>query len=422
MTSHSRIALMVPLLLAANLLVAQAPSSAEWHSPAVDAAALWPERTASSGTHSADLEIRLRDPLRGGLLQAGTFGVAPLMGPVEEERFLVRIAIDFLDGDTAVRVRVLDTDGSELNFVDLSSAEPGRWEGDLCDVIPSQGARVEMKVLRGRALGTVLRIGREYVTSVPILGTEARKASLGGTIAIARSICLDPQAEINPLSVGTSKYTRNLSWPGTSFSYVVQGGPPNTCGDIHTYRNGNWHAATGWLCTDGTGYGTKGPWYVTTSYPGADQTDAESYIRWPNTMTTTSTSSIIDVTPPTVTITPNTTFFGSASDGPWGIGFSREWTRVELRYRDDTTGSFWNSKDPCYSFPSCYTLGYAPPDIALTDLPQTGTAKTFNWGYQPYVGCPQNHSCSVVVTVFDRWSSTTATRRWSSTTTTYRGD
>lgn len=403
---------MVPLLLAADLLVAQAPPSAEWQTPGVDAAALWPQRTASSGTLSADLELRLRDPLRGGLLQAGTSGVAPLIGPAEEERFLVRIAIDFLDRDTAVRVRVLDIDGSELNFVDLSSPEPGRWEGDLCDVIPSQGARVEMKVLQGRALGTVLRIGREYVTSVPILGTEAKKAFLGGTMAIARSICLDPQAEINPLSVGTSNYTRNLSWPGTSFSYVVQGGPPNTCGDIHTYRNGNWQVTAGWLCTDGTGYGTKGPWNITTSYPGADQNDAQSYIQWPNQTVTTSTWSIIDVTAPSLSLNSGLTFGGSASDGIWGIGFDRAFTSVRLALRDDTTGTWW-SNGPCWSPPNCYTASSPQWSTALTNLPSSGVkVHSLDWGFQAYPACPLNHRCSVVVTVNDIWSTTTSSRQW----------
>lgn len=414
MTFSYRAAFLAMALLAMPAVEAQPFANANRRLPAVESAVLWPTVESSSSVQGPEVGLRLSDPERGGVLGAGAAGSAPLFGPDEDQRFVARVSVDFLDAETSVRLKVIDSDGSKLNDLVISSAEPGRWSGDLCDVIPSQGARVEMLVTRGRALGTAYRVGQDHVTSIPILSWGVQKAAAGGTMALSSSIQRGPELGLSPLSVGTSDYSSLYAWPGTNFTYVVHGGPPNTCGDIHTLRNGVSQTAGAWLCTDSSGYGKKGPWYITYSYPGANQTDWGSYIQWPNKTSTTSTNHITDVTPPTVTITPNIVFSGTASKGNWGMGFSRTWpqVRVELTYRDDTTGGYWNDQNPCYSPPNCYTTGNPVPDIAVTDLPQTGTAQSLNWWYYPYIACPPNHHCSVVVKVYDRWTSTTTSRQW----------
>ncbi len=415
MTLSYRATLLAATLLVTPAIEAQPLANVARRLPAVESAMVWPTVESSSSVQAPEVSLRAADPERGGVLRAGAAGSATLFGPAEDQRFMARVSVEFLDAETSVRFEVIDSDGSKLNELVVSSVEPGRWTGNLCDVIPSQGARVEMLVTRGRALGTAYRVGQDHVTSIPILSRGVQKAAAGGTMALSSLIQRGPESGLSPLSVGTSDYTGGTySWPGTNFSYVVNGGPPNTCGDIYTLRNGAWQTAGAWLCTDSSGYGQKGPWYVTYSYPGADQTDAPSYIRWPNQTETTWAFHVIDVTPPTVTFAPNGCFSGTVSDGQWGAGFSRAWAqvRVELTYRNDRTGLYWNKTDPCYGFPDCYTSSWPTPDIAWMDLPQTGTASSFNWWYSPYVACPKNDRCSTVVKAYDLWSSTQTSCTW----------
>ena len=57
----------------------------------------------------------------------------------------------------------------------------------------------------------------------------------------------------------------------------MAGAPANTCGDLWTNRNGAGFSneSSGWICTDGAGTATKGPWYSNSS----DET-AYVYINW----------------------------------------------------------------------------------------------------------------------------------------------
>jgi hypothetical protein len=122
---------------------------------------------------------------------------------------------------------------------------------------------------------------------------------------------------------GTARYSQTINYSGNLYYYVT-GGPPNTCGELDTYRNGSWLFAPGWLCTDANGNATKGPW--SWSNTPSDQTDEPTFIRWPDGTTTNSATHIWDKTCPqtyrdTPLQKPPTAYSGHATDGMWGAGF-----------------------------------------------------------------------------------------------------
>lgn len=413
-------------LRAACLCLAFAPSATLWAAPRAESAlsgpfvvsaTFQPTDVGFAGRPDPQVRLRLEDPSAGGVLASGFQGSAALVGPRDDGSFSARVAIDFLEANTSVEVRVTDVNGAELNSVRLSSPRPGRWSGTLSEVAESQSSLVELFVKEGKALGTAYRISRAHVTTIPVLSRPALRAMGGGTAAISRSLLPEPNAPVSALTTGTANYTGNYSWPGMYFFFVVAGGPPNTCGDIYTYRNGSWVVANDWLCTDSSGFAANGPWYVTYTFPGQDQTDNPTYILWPDNTTTTSTWSVIDVTPPNV----DTPLFeygscppgqggwycpigGTVSDGQWGSGFSANWTSMWIQYKDETTGLCWEPPSYGYSCPHS-TLGYL-------NVPVDGTPVLSADWYEPYdplTACPVNHYCTATIRVQDCWSETTRT-------------
>jgi len=124
-------------------------------------------------------------------------------------------------------------------------------------------------------------------------------------------------------AVGTARFSQTLNYSGSLYYYVT-GGPPNTCGELDTFRNGSWLFVPGWLCTDANGNATKGPW--TWSGTPGDQTDDPAFIKWPDGSTTNNATHIWDKTCPTTyrdtaLVKPPTAYSGHATDGMWGAGF-----------------------------------------------------------------------------------------------------
>jgi hypothetical protein len=151
-------------------------------------------------------------------------------------------------------------------------------------------------------------------------------------------------------SVGTGKYSTNVNFiafgPST-LTYTVTGGPASTCGELNSYRNGSWLFGPGWLCTDASGNATKGPW---TTAPG-NQTDDPSFIRWPNSTTTTNDWHIWDATCPSVSYgssAPPNSWSGTASDGLWGSCFTTSLLPYSA-YWDAGTGLYWSPTTGTYS-------------------------------------------------------------------------
>jgi hypothetical protein len=394
-------------------LWAEAPNGLVRPMPFVESAVFPPTNVELPDAPNPAVHLRLEDSAKGGVLYAGYEGIALLPGPPDEESFLARVEIEFLEANTSVEVRVIDGDGAQLNSVVISSPVPARWSGDLCEVKASQNSRMELSVKTGSALGTAYRVGREYVTTIPILSRAAVKAAGGGTLALSTARL----STRTPLAPGYSNYTRSYSWPGTSVSYVVTSGPPNTCGELHTYRNGSWVVSWScWMYTDSSGYGVAGPWYITSTYPGQNQTDNPSYIKWPDGTVTTSTWSVIDTIHPTVSIyTFAYWFHGTATAAQWGSGFNAAWTKVQVAYQDDTTGAYWNSNVCQPTGYTCYTSGGPVWYDADTNLSNTYPPPTLfelswliNGGWIP---CDISHHCSVNVRVNDMWGSS-ATLKW----------
>lgn len=146
---------------------------------------------------------------------------------------------------------------------------------------------------------------------------------------------------------GDAYYNHEIDWPSTpNLYYSVAGAPPNTCGDLMASRNGApYTRGVGWICTDGSGNATKGPW---NSNP-IDET-ADVYIDW-GTCTSPVRRHIWDVTAPTVNITSPVpgSFYGTATDAPWGAGFRTGWTTCNVTYRDNVTGLYFSSLSNTYN-------------------------------------------------------------------------
>lgn len=165
-------------------------------------------------------------------------------------------------------------------------------------------------------------------------------------------------------AVGTGSFSPVINWQySPNLYYNVNGGPPNTCGDLYVSRNGAAYTVTpGWLCTDGSGNASKGPW--TWANQNGDE-DAYGFIGWPGGTYTNVAHHIWDKTAPSITINsfgsnPPTAFNGSANDGSYGSGFSANFgseagvgyptsSLCRVRFQDVTTGLYWCSGSSTYS-------------------------------------------------------------------------
>jgi hypothetical protein len=181
-----------------------------------------------------------------------------------------------------------------------------------------------------------------------------------------------------PQSVGTAYLSSQINWSQTSDLYfTVVGGPPNTCGDFLSTRNGFSGYNSGSVCTDGSGNVTRGPWSWANT--AADQTDTNIRIEWPNGRGVTyfTTDHVWDKTCPTVSIStasPIYGFNGSASDNQWGAGFDGSWTRVTASFYDQTAGRYYEPVNVYYDSPSEVTF---PGEI--TGMP----GKIIGWSFDP---------------------------------------
>ena len=373
-------------------LRAETASGSVPRTPFVKSAVFAPTSVESPALPDPEVQLRLADPVKGGVLSPGVEGAASLVGPVDGDSFTARVAIEFLEAETEVEARVIDAGGNELNSVIISSPLPARWSGNLCEVAASQNSRMELLVRKGSALGTAYRTDSSYVTVVPILSRAELKAAGGGTAAFSMS------TSRTALATGSSAYTHSYDWPGTNVMFVVSGGPANTCGDIHTFRNGSWVFAGAWLCTDSTGHGVKGPWYITTSYPGQNQTDSPTYIQWPNLSTTTNTWHITDTIYPLVSIPfPNCV----ATAAQWGLGFTPSITKLVEWYQDTTTGEYWNSNYCVSGGLNCYTSGN-PIYYPITWVGNGVFQIRWQCSRDLYdVICPPGHHCTYNFKVMD---------------------
>ncbi|MES1245926.1 MAG: hypothetical protein ABUT39_30240 [Acidobacteriota bacterium] len=188
-----------------------------------------------------------------------------------------------------------------------------------------------------------VRIVREH-RGVPLAPVEEAAAA-----AVAEPE--DPRSLTAAAIVGTASFSTTINYLGTLYYYVT-GGPPNTCGELNTYRNGAWLYAANWLCTDASGNATKGPW--TWAGTPSDQTDEPAYIRWPDGSTTNNALHIWDKACATTFVTtpagsPPTTYAGYSTDVQWGAGFDFNPYIKYTEFKDLTTGLYWDPTTHAYS-------------------------------------------------------------------------
>ena len=153
--------------------------------------------------------------------------------------------------------------------------------------------------------------------------------------------------------VGNARFSSTINYQTTGhLYYYVTGGPPNTCGELNSYRNGAWIYGANWLCTDSSGNATKGPW--TWNGTPSDQTDEPAYIRWPDGTTTNNALHIWDkacaqtfVTTPAGS--PPTTYAGYSTDAQWGAGFDFNPSVKYSEFYDRTTGLYWDPATHAYT-------------------------------------------------------------------------
>lgn len=188
-----------------------------------------------------------------------------------------------------------------------------------------------------------VRIVREH-RGVPLAPVEEAAA-----VAVAEEET--PRSLTAAAIVGTGSFSTTINYLGTLYYYVT-GGPPNTCGELNTYRNGAWLYGANWLCTDASGNATKGPW--TWAGTPSDQTDEPAYIRWPDGTTTNNALHIWDkacaqtfVTTPAGS--PPTTYAGYSTDNQWGAGFDFNPYIKYTEFKDLTTGLYWDPATHSYS-------------------------------------------------------------------------
>lgn len=198
---------------------------------------------------------------------------------------------------------------------------------------------------------------------------------------------------------GSAYFNQSINWPDTQPLYFyVSGAPANTCGDLYADRNGSGYVlnAANWICTNGSGNATAGPW---SSNP--DDETASVYIDWGSCESPVATH-IWDVGHPDVTINSGIpgSFTGSADDEAWGAGFAASWSNCAMTFHNDTTGLWWSTSTGSYSssteaFVPCTLFGMPSLNIDwaannIPDGPDHVSSQHYTWLVAIYDGYQWN--------------------------------
>jgi hypothetical protein len=272
---------------------------------------------------------------KGSLLAGGRAGRAfPGLGTEPTSEVGLSVAVDLVEAGSSVEVVLRGSKGEVLKSLTASSSKPVRWQADLGRFFGNdlgEESRVELKVLRGSARG---------ILSTLVDGKPG------------------PGQPILEKAGGSGFFNYAVNWQTTSaLYYTVSSGPANTCGDLYTFRNGSWVVGGGWLCTNASGYAYKGPW--TWAGTPSDQTDKPAYIRWPDGTQTTPDDHVWDKTCATTSRTSPAysnavplSYYGNATDAPWGAGFTNSWTLARSYFEDRTNPAsilYWSPSTGSYN-------------------------------------------------------------------------
>lgn len=243
-------------------------------------------------------------------------------------------------------IRIKKPDGTILGYVTLSASRS-------LDVTVDFGQLLDAAQYWGVVQREVLAHEGQVTTTAAAPKADRKPGSL---------------PRVTAASNGSGQFNYNRNWQYTpALTYKVENGPANTCGEANVSRNGTWEFTPNWLCTDGSGYALKGPWYWANQ---ADDETAEAFIRWPDNSATSTDWHIWDKRCPTLTIEsfPPSSWFGFASDPPYGACFGA-WTNVNYSTYQDITpgfGGYWPGSG------TNYTSGYTEVSSSLNGLPTCG--------------------------------------------------
>lgn len=193
------------------------------------------------------------------------------------------------------------------------------------------------------------------------------------TAALCALLTLTPAAAM--AGGGFAFLSDTINWSQTPPLYfTVVGGPPNTSGNLVTYRNGSLLVSPNWISTDANGNVTKGPWYWSNT-PG-DQYDTQLYIAWADGTKTNELTHWWDKTCPTNAFksaagAPPTAWTGRATDTQYGAGFHANWTRIYTTFKDTTTSLCWLPGHTAYDA-ACSAVDATHP---------TAGRPTLDWSY-----------------------------------------
>jgi hypothetical protein len=268
------------------------------------------------------------------LLKAGTSGYAPVVkGRAElNRRYEFSVALALRKRNSSVQVRLINSNDEVIKSAILSSSSALYWRSELGDFIsgkPDYPVRFEMKVLSGKAQGffSIRDLESGENTPIPIMPRAPKVKGIQPAAVTYKGVAF--------FSNGV------LDCAGSTYTYHVVDGPPNTCGTLYIKRNGVLEVTPGWLCTDNNGDSTKGPWTVS-----KNQTGEDIYILWPDgSRTSGGSDKIDDLSAPTIypygTSGIPTSFSGTATDVTGGSGFGAA-TNVLGYFQNVTTGKYWN--------------------------------------------------------------------------------
>lgn len=324
-----------------------------------------------------------------------------------DKRYQIGVGVTFTEPKSSAEFKLVNKAGDTIKSVVLSSSAPVNWQGQFGEFVSGNyyyPSRVEMKVLSGTAQGFLsIKEGEAgqplMLPLAPYAGEPSLEARRRGVVPAADESGLlahagrgGPKAE-EESSAPAFCVHQGYAWFSngvfdsrySSYTYNVQGGPPNVCGTLHINRNGVDQSTGGWLCTDGNGDGSKGPWYGST-----DQTGQGIYIEWPNCNTTTggdykvddaSDPNIWSNQTPGVGVSIPTEFSGGGSDTQWGSGFNfGSWSYIKATFREiKNIGTVYETSK--YYNGSGY-VATSPVEIWGTASPPAG-GFSINWAVTP---------------------------------------
>lgn len=305
-------------------------------------------------------EVKAIGTTGANVFKADAAGYAPVVegqdGSTKEYVFGVGIGLGV--ENSSVELQFVNKAGQAIKSLSLASSNGIYWRAKLGEFIGGTDDfpnRVEMKTLAGEAQGflSMMEAESEKVTFLPLAPMASGFQTLSGNGGYAYF----------SNGIYDSRYT--------SYTYNVYGAPPNVCGTLHIVRNGNAETGPGWICTNGSGAATKGPWTGS-----VNQTGQNIHIQWPDNSTTVGGDYKVDdgsdpviwsnQTPGIGVPIPNH-FSGGGSDAQWGTGFKlggSGWSSILGTFREiksNGTSKYYNGQGYLATSPVQFPGNASPP-------------------------------------------------------------